>query len=400
MLPRKNNAERVFFKILSKDDAGVISDELRRLSDDTWEQLLRLAIKTALVPAFYKRLLALNFKNIPQGITANLKNTYLFNLKRNLILEHELFKVISFFKENSITAIPLKGPVLAKYLYGDIALRSAPVDLDILVKEKDFLKAKDLSEKLGYGLLARNNNEFFCNFDLKYSRQLLFKKHNGQEGNLFLELHYDLRGVFVYAPLDDFWQGLSEFDTGKIIVLMPTKENLLLYMCLAVMPITEFIEVRYIFDLHTLISRYGKEINWRQLKRKLEGSRHESCVYFALKLSQKLFRTNIPIGFPEKLKPGIIKTATLSLWVNKNNVLCIKYDRSLRWYYFFTSWHYFASSLLYSRNFPDCIRIINKKIFLPKTEVENLYSTPGSSKILPLLYLKRILKPLTRIFNN
>jgi len=400
MPPKRNNAEWLFFRILGEDNRDIIKGELRRLSDAEWKQMLNLAIKTALVPAFYKRLFSFYLDITPQSLVASLKNIHLLNLKRNLILEQELFRAISFFKENNITAIPLKGPVLAQCLYGDIALRSASADLDLLVKEEDFLRAKELLVGLGYNLVSHNNSESCYNFYLKYLRQLPFRKNNGKEGNLFLELHYDLRGEFVYAPLNDFWQGLNEFDIGKIKVLIPTKENLLLYLCLLILPVYEITEVRYIYDLHSLVSRYGKEICWDQLGRKIQGSQHESCVYFALKLSKELFQTDIPANFLKELKPGIIKSIILSLWVNNNNVLYTKRDCSLRWYYFFTGWYYFASSLLYSSSLLDAISIIYRKIFLPKVEMVNLYNPESTSKLLPLLYLRRLIKPLTRIFNH
>jgi hypothetical protein len=64
-------------------------------------------------------------------------------------MTEELVRVLKFFAEAGIPAIPLKGPALAQALHGDSSLRTY-VDLDILVPRSMVGRAFDLLRPGGY----------------------------------------------------------------------------------------------------------------------------------------------------------------------------------------------------------------------------------------------------------
>lgn len=198
-------------------------------------------------------------ENIPHDFLAKLKSLYLVNLKINLKLEKELLNIIHYFKENDITIIPLKGPVLARFLYGDLSLRGRSGDLDLLIKKEQLKEAEEALGKIGFNPNRESADIFWRSFNLKYYREIGFIRSTNR---LLVELHLDLRGLFSYPPLEDFWSGLREFDLDGERILMPSNEDLLTYLCLVAMPLTEFIELRYLYDIHTLISKFGKDLNW------------------------------------------------------------------------------------------------------------------------------------------
>ncbi len=57
--------------------------------------------------------------------------------------------ILSLLENNGIAAIPYKGPALAASVYGDLALRQF-ADLDIMVRNEDVLRARDVMASLGY----------------------------------------------------------------------------------------------------------------------------------------------------------------------------------------------------------------------------------------------------------
>src|SRR5262249_28128936 len=73
----------------------------------------------------------------PEGIADRLRAFLRVNASRNLLLAHELLRVIDLLGANGIRAIPYKGPLLASQVYGDLGLRLFS-DLDILVHEWDY----------------------------------------------------------------------------------------------------------------------------------------------------------------------------------------------------------------------------------------------------------------------
>ena len=42
------------------------------------------------------------------------------NAARNVFLTNKLFEILNLFKEDNITALPFKAPVLAEAVYGDM----------------------------------------------------------------------------------------------------------------------------------------------------------------------------------------------------------------------------------------------------------------------------------------
>jgi hypothetical protein len=73
---------------------------------------------------------------MPAEWLARLRMQYMMNAARNMKMTAELLRILDALKEAGIKAMPLKGPVLAQQLYGDVALRQFS-DLDILVARED-----------------------------------------------------------------------------------------------------------------------------------------------------------------------------------------------------------------------------------------------------------------------
>jgi hypothetical protein len=114
-----------------------------------WDQMVSLANKHGVMPLFYRSLGLVDRKLMPQETMARLRMMYMQNAARNIRMAEELLRVLDALKDAGIKAVPLKGPVLAEQLYGDVALRQFS-DLDILVSRKDADEALTVLEEKGY----------------------------------------------------------------------------------------------------------------------------------------------------------------------------------------------------------------------------------------------------------
>jgi hypothetical protein len=386
--------ETVFLRLLREDsDREEVNRRIRYLKDSDWQALSDFSVASGLLPLFYTRLTSLRLENIPPGFLSCLKALYLVNLKKNILLEKELFKIISHFKENNIPLVPLKGPALARFLYDDLSLRQASCDLDLLVRKEQFEETEYALKKIGFAPTAEGEDASRRNFNLKYYRELGFVKDSN---GLLVELHIDMRQLFTFAPLEDFWSNLKEVELEGNKILMPSGECLLVYLSLAAMSINEFVELRYLYDIHTLMSKFRKKLDLRELQSKLKDARYGAAVFFALRLSGGFFGTDIPADFLKEISPNGVKASFLNLWINKGNVLRRRKNAGYSWYYFFTAWHYFVSSYLYSKGVFDCIRIIYRKIFFPLEELAACYNL-APSKAAHFLYIKRVFKPVSNL---
>lgn len=114
-----------------------------------WDYLLQLATRHGLVPLLYTHLSRLGAGGAPKPVLAKLWAGYELNARHSQFLAEELAELLHLLESSGIQALPYKGPVLARLLYGHVALRHAG-DLDILVSPTDTLRARELITGRGY----------------------------------------------------------------------------------------------------------------------------------------------------------------------------------------------------------------------------------------------------------
>ena len=152
-----------------------------------WDHLIELADHHRLMPLLYRTLSSICPDTVPTEILDQLKQFYKSNATRNLLLTGTIIQFNSSCAANNIETLPVKGPLLATTVYGDISLRTFS-DIDILVPDRDIQNTVEL--------LLKNNYELFTN-DIPKGIFLKFLKinHDGRlltdKGVLF-ELHRDL----------------------------------------------------------------------------------------------------------------------------------------------------------------------------------------------------------------
>src|SRR5215212_8430945 len=203
---------------------------LRELATEKidWEYLFLLARRHAVVPLLYLQLARHASDLAPHDILRNLKKHYLENAARNTVLTAELCRLIALFAESGIEAIPYKGPVLSLFAYDNLALRRF-VDLDVIVKKNDVLKARDILLAEGY-TPARS---------LPLSRQelLLRTQHNMQfsrdNRRLIVELHWEVAPHLFASTVspDRLWRDLVTIDINGTQVKTLSAEDLLFSLC-------------------------------------------------------------------------------------------------------------------------------------------------------------------------
>jgi len=131
---------------LSRAHADRIRDLLSSPLD--WERMLRLVDHHRLVPQVYGTLSEFAHR-VPTHQLDALRSRYQENARNALWFTSELQRILSYLECAGIPALPYKGPVLAKALYGEVTQRQFN-DLDILIRPADVPKAKAALLALGY----------------------------------------------------------------------------------------------------------------------------------------------------------------------------------------------------------------------------------------------------------
>ena len=117
-----------------------------------WAKVLELAEHHGVTPLVYRALSA-QTGLAPAEIFEQLRSRYEHTARKNLRFTAELFRILDCLESHAISAIPLKGPLLAVTVYGDLALRDFS-DLDVLVHSQDLARAKAALQTLDYSLSA------------------------------------------------------------------------------------------------------------------------------------------------------------------------------------------------------------------------------------------------------
>ena len=114
-----------------------------------WQAFLQRATSHGVRPLVYQSLHAICWEALPEAARQELSQFYSANSAKNRFLAGELLYILQLFETEHILALPFKGPVLAAVFYGDLGLREF-TDLDILVRERDVPRAREILSSQGY----------------------------------------------------------------------------------------------------------------------------------------------------------------------------------------------------------------------------------------------------------
>jgi hypothetical protein len=196
-------------------------------SDIDWDYTFALATRNRVTPLVYRSLSRSTTLTVPPAALDRFKTRVQFNIARNQYLQNELLNLLRLFEHHKIDVIPLKGPVLAESLYGDLALREFR-DLDVLVRQPALPHAKQVLLEAGYQMATSLNHAQESN--------LLKTKHNyhliSPQG-VSIELHWALadQHLIFWAHPHFFWALSTEQKFHDLTVFTPEPEILLLYLC-------------------------------------------------------------------------------------------------------------------------------------------------------------------------
>jgi hypothetical protein len=114
-----------------------------------WQKLLRIAQGNKVDALVFETLKKLPAALIPETVSQVLKKRFDENVRRTLALAAELIILLRLLDGAGVVALPWKGPMLAKRVYGQVFLRQF-IDLDILVPEASWTAALALLQERGY----------------------------------------------------------------------------------------------------------------------------------------------------------------------------------------------------------------------------------------------------------
>ena len=219
--------------------------------DLDWERVLESADHHRLIPAMHT---ALSGKN---GVPSTLRVRAHKHAWRVLHFTVELTKIARCFERRGIEFLAHKGPALAQLLYGNPAMRQFG-DLDIIVRPRDFVRAKNALMESGYDpglrLSPRQEKSFLrsgyeCSFGLNSERNLL--ELQWQIVPRFYSIGFDIDALFSRSV---------QIDLDGVPLRTMRHEDLLLVLCVHAAK-HEWAQLGMLRDISTL-ANFNLDWNW------------------------------------------------------------------------------------------------------------------------------------------
>jgi hypothetical protein len=253
-----------------------------------WEYLGLLARRHSIVPLVYLQLDRHASDLVPPRYFNQLKKHYLENVARNTVLTTELCRLITRFAHSGIDAIPYKGPVLALFAYGNVALRRF-VDLDVIVRKSDVLKAREILLAEGYTpskSLSLNQQELL----LRTQHNMQFSRDNHR---LIIELHWEVAPHLFASTVDSdqLWENLTTIDLNGTPVKTLSAADLLFSLCVhGSRHLWE--RLGWICDIAELLARHT--FDWPTLLKRATQADTDRMFLLGLHLAERLLEAPLP----------------------------------------------------------------------------------------------------------
>jgi hypothetical protein len=251
-----------------------------------WPRLLLLAQEHGVVGQLAACLNKLDAPSIPSEIRQALLERQREQNFLTLRLTAELFRLLELFSRNEISALVIKGPVLAVQAYADPGMRGYG-DLDLLVRQRDIRRATELMIASGY--------QAAISLDAiqagKIPGQYLF---SGPDSKLLVELHNDctLRYFPRPLPIEDFFarQGRVRLDAHEVPA--PSLEDHLVLIC--VHGSKHFWErLALIADVAGFVAQQTSS-SWERAGSSAKAVKAEHLLHTGLRLAMDVLHTELP----------------------------------------------------------------------------------------------------------
>ncbi len=234
------------------------------------------------------------------------------NLQRNLKLTAELLHILRMLNENHICTLPFKGPVLTASLYGNLALRQF-VDLDLLVRRTDVLRAKTLLQGEGYESpfrLSERQEQAYLSSQCEH--------HLLAPGGLFqVELHWQALARFHGFSFDTegWWRRRRHANLHKIEVPTLSLQDELLVLCVHGQKHC-WSRLIWISDVAQLLTAHP-DLAWDQVTQGAKELGAERVLRLGLHLAHNLLQAPLPEAILERIgADAAVQRLSSKVWRN------------------------------------------------------------------------------------
>ncbi len=290
-----------------------------------WQNVLAVAGQNQITSLFYHKLLqAGGGRLVPENILQELRKNYYAINYQNSCYFNELKNILLLFDSAMVDVIVLKGAALIGKIWKNAALR-AMVDIDILIKKYDIVRAEKLMFDSGY--VARES----------YRTKEWYREYHhhlapfcNPENGIITEIHTNIfpPDESVQLDMDKLWTDaeitkIADADT-KILCL----EDMFIHLCLHLFGQTSVGGIKNLSDIAQTLKCFGGHIDWEIIENYAIEEGITDYIYYALYAANIILCAEIDNQFLTRLKNKSSKKGFEDYFLKKLIIKTIIYDDS------------------------------------------------------------------------
>lgn len=287
-----------------------------RILGDSGDRLLSLARWHNVRPA-----LLADFRSSSDNWVTTLRQECLEITLSNLINTRETIRLVSLLQAEGISAYGYKGCVWAEWLHGQQGDREYG-DIDLLVGQKDYLRALGLISRVGYE--ADPYRQYLLNGPVSVREAFLrtdyhvpmLRKESGSSLEFVLEMHWRVaypRLQFNF-PESEWLEFKKEiYVQGKPISGFSNEYQFLL-LIMHHGGKEEWLKLKYLSDLSSYLDRHGSETDWKLVEELAGRKGMLTLMWQGLSLLRAMGKP-WRVGWAD-VPPVPVNSALLNKWEN------------------------------------------------------------------------------------
>ena len=282
---------RLLLSCCRLETGDAVTTEIRSLldADLDWNRLIEWAVWHQVSPLLHRTLDRVAPEKVPPAIAHALRVNYQGWVEYTDKLWSELRRVLDGLAQGGVSAIPFKGPVLARSIYGEMALRPFS-DLDFLLRPDDVDRALTILETLSYRLPST----------LSPSRERYFRRFHNQylisrgDAKVLIEPHWALtQHIFAVHPDQEaLWERAVSIDIDGYRVRRFAPRDELLVLCIHGFT-EQWRRLKWICDIAEFV-RANRTIDWDALLREASAVGCARILVLGLVLAHDLLDAPVP----------------------------------------------------------------------------------------------------------
>ena len=273
-----------------KDLSSQQEEKIRSLLNDDidWGLFLKLVAKHRIHTLVYSHLTRIDSPAVNKKALKTLEQRCQKNLMDAVKQTGELISLARLMAANGIRAFSLKGPLLARTIYGDIAYRKSK-DLDILICEQDIEKTAQLLLANGY-----KNADLEVDLSPKQKAHIIKTNHHfvyQKPTGVIVELHWRDNSESNEFQFEELWHNRRELVLSGQTINVLAAEDEFLYL-LRHGSIHGYNRLRWLCDIAEIIK--SNQLDWSGIVKRATKLDIMETLVQAIILCDRLLTIAIP----------------------------------------------------------------------------------------------------------